>query len=224
MKLVGNLHAYPWKGSDNNCNSYVFANALAGGRHLLVDPGHVQTPGFGEPALDRLTESMTDDGVDPASIGLVVLTHFHPDHCESANVLRERCGARVAIHREEAEIYRAFGGEVDQVLEQGDLELDGESRIRLQIFHSPGHSPGHITLYWPEQKVLIAGDLIFYRSVGRTDLPGGSGAALRESVKQLAELEIHYLLCGHPYGHPGVIEGEAEVRQNFDFLRRYLRF
>ena len=224
MKLVGNLHTYVWEGNDNNCNSYAFAAALEDGRHLLVDPGHVRTPFTGERSLDRLKKSMAADGVDPDRLGLIVLTHFHPDHCEAANVLREQSGAGVAIHQEEAELYRAFGGEVDRVLEEGELELGKDGANRLQIFHCPGHSPGHITIYWEAEKALIAGDLIFYRSTGRTDLPGGSGDMLKASIERLSKLDIHYLLCGHAYGHPGVIEGEAEVRQNFDFLRRYLRF
>jgi hydroxyacylglutathione hydrolase len=224
MKLVGNLHAYVWEGDDNNCNSYAFANALEDGRHLLVDPGHVRTPFYGEQALDRLKRSMAADGVDPAAVGLVILTHFHPDHCEAANVFRRQSNARVAIHQQEAALYRGFGGEVDRELEEGELELGEGGELRLQIYHSPGHSPGHITLYWPEQKALIAGDLIFYRSTGRVDLPGGSGAMLKASIERLSRLEIHYLLCGHAYGHPGVIEGEKEVRRNFDFLRHYLRF
>jgi glyoxylase-like metal-dependent hydrolase (beta-lactamase superfamily II) len=70
--------------------------------------------------------------------------------------------------------------------------------------------------------VLIAGDLIFYRSTGRVDLPGGNPQALRNSIERLSRLEIDYVLCGHPYGHPGVIEGADEVRSNFDFLRNHL--
>ncbi|MFH1834093.1 MAG: MBL fold metallo-hydrolase, partial [bacterium] len=224
MKLVGNLHAYVWEGNDNNCNSYALAGVMPGGKHLLVDPGHIHTPYFREPALDRLKSSMAADGVDPGAVGLVVLTHFHPDHCEAAGVFRKESGARVAIHQDEEAFYRGFGGELDQVLKEGELELGGEERgaLPLQIIHSPGHSPGHITIYCPEQKALIAGDVIFYRSTGRVDLPGGSGRALKASIEKLAELQIDYLLCGHAYGHSGVIEGEQEVRENFEFLRRHV--
>ena len=90
----------------------------------------------------------------------------------------------------------------------------------MDCFHSPGHSPGHITIYWPDKKVLIAGDVIFYRSTGRVDLPGGSAKTLRQSIERLSQLDIEYLLCGHPYGHPGIIRGKAAVQENFEFIKK----
>ena len=111
---------------------------------------------------------------------------------------------------------------MDLFLGEGDLELGREDPVQLRVFHSPGHSPGDTTLYWPEKKVLIAGDLIFYRSTGRVDLPGGDPKALRSSIERLSELDIEYVLCGHPYGHSGIIEGGEEVRRNFEFLRSHI--
>jgi glyoxylase-like metal-dependent hydrolase (beta-lactamase superfamily II) len=224
MRLVGELFAYVWSGRDNNCNRYVLAEVLKDNRHVVIDPGHVTTPALREPGLQRLREEMQGDGLDPDAIGLVLLTHCHPDHSEAAGAIREQTGALVAIHEAEAEIYARFGGKVDLFLGEGDLDLGTASPLQLTVFHSPGHSPGHITLYWPRERVLIAGDLIFYQSTGRVDLPGGDPAALRNSIERLSQLEIDYVLCGHPYGHPGVIEGAEEVRRNFDFLRNHLLF
>ena len=90
MKLVGNLYAYVWQGSDNNCNTYVFAQALNDGRHLVIDPGHVNTPFYQEQGLGRLLKEMEGDGIAGATIGLVILTHAHPDHCEAASAIREK--------------------------------------------------------------------------------------------------------------------------------------
>jgi len=224
MRLVGDLFAYLWSGRDNNCNRYVLAGVLKEGRHVVIDPGHVKTPALREAGLENLRDEMGRDGLDPDAIGLVLLTHCHPDHSEAARVIREKTGALVAIHEAEAAIYARFGGTVDLFLGEGSLALGTESPLELQVFHSPGHSPGHTTIYWPREKVLVAGDLIFYRSTGRVDLPGGDPRALRNSIARLSALEIEYLLCGHPYGHPGIIEGGDEVRRNFDFLRSYLRF
>ncbi len=224
MRLLGELFSYVWSGRDNNCNSYVLAGVLTGDRHVVIDPGHVTTPALQEPALQRLCERMEADGVDPTAIGLVLLTHCHPDHSEAANVLRERTGALVALHEAEADLYARFGGKVDLFLGEGDLELGTQSPVQLEVFHSPGHSPGHTTLYWPREKVLIAGDLIFYRSTGRVDLPGGSAKQLKDSIDRLSQLEIEYVLCGHPYGHSGVIQGADEVEQNFEFLRTHVLF
>jgi len=62
MRIVENLYAYVWQGNDNNCNSYVFAEALNNNRHVVIDPGHVITPFYREPGLGRLFEEMAKDG------------------------------------------------------------------------------------------------------------------------------------------------------------------
>ena len=224
MKLVENLYAYLWQGSDNNCNTYLFANTLDKDRHVIIDPGHVTTPFYREPGLDGLAREMEGDGLKVGAIGLVILTHAHPDHAEGAEVIRENNGALVALHKDDEEMYKKLGGKVDLYLEEGEFELGKEGQTRLYIYHSPGHSPGHITIYWPQQKVLIAGDVIFYRSTGRWDLPGGNVQLLKQSIDRLSELEIEYLLSGHPYGHPGIIRGKEAVQQNFDFVKRNILF
>ena len=220
MRLVNNLYAYVWRGNDNNCNSYLMASTLKSNGHLLVDPGHITTPFYREPGLARLIREMEMDGIDARQIGMIILTHSHPDHCEAAKLIREQNGATVALNKAEEGVYKRLGGEVDIYLEEGDLVLGEEDQLKLNIFHSPGHSPGHVTIYWPEEKVLIAGDVIFYQSTGRVDLPGGSAKALRQSIQRLSELDIEYLLCGHPYGHPGIIKGREAVKENFDFVKR----
>jgi len=163
---------------------------------------------------------METDGIDARQIGMIILTHSHPDHCEAASLIRDQNDATVALNKAEERVYKRLGGTVDFYLEEGDLVLGEDNQLSLNIFHSPGHSPGHVTVYWPEKKALIAGDVIFYQSTGRVDLPGGNANALRQSIQRLSELDIEYLLCGHPYGHPGIIKGKEAVRQNFDFVKR----
>ena len=219
MKLIDNIYHYIWSGQDNNCNSYLLANLLKDGGHVLVDPGHVQTPQSKEPALNQLLSLIQADGLDPRKIGMVLLTHFHPDHCEGAIALQREWDCLVGIHETEAEFFAQYGGVTDLFLQEGNLEFSNETTMDLQIYHSPGHSPGHVTIYDPALKVLIAGDLIFYRSTGRADLPGGSSEQMKQSIKRLAELDIEYLLCGHPYGHPGVLKGKKEIQENFDTIK-----
>jgi len=221
MNITDNLYAYVWRGRDNNCNSYVFAHVLTDGRHAIVDPGHIVTPYFQEPALERLSEGMARDGIADAGVGLIILTHAHPDHCEAAVAFREQGRSLVALHEADEPNYRMMGGKVDIFLENGTLELGKEKTAKLQIFHTPGHTPGHIAIYWPERKVLIAGDCIFYRSIGRTDFPGGDARALQKSIAVLSELDVEYLLCGHPYGNSGIIRGREAVRDNFKFIKNF---
>jgi len=82
---------------------------------------------------------------------------------------------------------------------------------RLQVLHTPGHSPGSLTFYWPEAKALFTGDVIFAASLGRTDFPQGSGEQLKASIRRLAELEVEYLFPGHMQ----MIRGRQAVKNNF---------
>ena len=224
MKLLENLYAYIWQGNDNNCNTYLFANVLNHNRHVIIDPGHITTPYYREPGFESVAKEMEKDGLEASAIGLVVLTHSHTDHCEAAKMIRGRNRALVALHEAEEGFYQRSGGTVDFCLQEGELELGKADKMKLNIYHSPGHSPGHITIFWPAEKVLIAGDVVFYRSTGRFDLLGGSIELLRQSIGRLAELDIEYLLCGHPYGHPGILKGKEAIRANFDFVKRSILF
>ena len=221
MRIVENLYAYVWQGRDNNCNSYVFANALSEGKHVVVDPGHLITPYYRESGLDQLLEGMERDGISGSLIGLVVLTHAHPDHSEAAVTLRENQNALVSVHEADEPGYRALGGKTDIFLNEGELNFSGEKTLRLQIYHSPGHTPGHIAICWPEQKALIAGDCIFYRSTGRTDFQGGDARSLRRSIDRLSNLDIEFLLCGHAYGHSGILKGREEIQENFQYIKAF---
>ena len=67
-------------------------------------------------------------------------------------------------------------------------ELVNEGMSELEILHTPGHTPGSICLYWPEEKTLLSGDTLFYMGYGRTDLPGGDADLLFRSLGQLFAL------------------------------------
>jgi len=72
--------------------------------------------------------------------------------------------------------------EADVYLEEGDLITFGNQQ--LSVLFVPGHSPGHIAFYNENEKTLIAGDVLFLNSIGRTDLPGGNHTTLIESIHQ----------------------------------------
>ncbi|MBI4317523.1 MAG: MBL fold metallo-hydrolase [Chloroflexi bacterium] len=246
MELTTDVFCYQWRGQANGCNSYAIRYLVNGvPRYALIDPGQraVALPFFDsargrmatardDRVLETLLGSMKKDGIQPEEIGLIINTHCHPDHCEAAPELKKRTGAPIALHRGDKVLYaqavgKRYNGdddageavtEPDIYLEEGDLRLGSPDPITLKVLHTPGHSPGSISLYWPERKTLIAGDVVFYRSFGRYDTYGGDLLTLKDSITRLSKLDVEYLLTGHPYGHPGIIKGKREVEANFRFI------
>ena len=139
---------------------------------------------------------MRNDGFKSEDIGLIINTHSHPDHCQANEVLIEKNQALVALSKEEDEFRNTLSGRLYSMLgieasrftpffylKEGNLILGASNGVEIQIFLTPGHSPGSICLYWPENKILITGDVIFYSSIGRTDFPGGSYQQIIDSIK-----------------------------------------
>jgi hydroxyacylglutathione hydrolase len=241
MRLIDNLYCYLWQGKGNNCHSYVFAGVLRGDRpHVLIDPGHTVNE-LGERCFERLVSSMEREGIKAEDIGLIIDTHCHPDHCEANQLFVAKSKAKkgkgkakqalIALHRDEDEYRKGAGKgllsrlpseaefEPNLYLKEGELNLGKEGKLTLNILHTPGHSPGSISIYWPDNKVLISGDVIFSGGIGRTDLPGGSSMTLKQSIERLSQLDIEYLLPGHSTEFGDIIRGGDKVRQNFAFIR-----
>ncbi|MCL0099077.1 MBL fold metallo-hydrolase [Dehalococcoidia bacterium] len=240
MRFANNLYAYLWRGRGNNCHSYLFSNVLRGKRpHVLIDPGHVVNE-MSEKCLEKLTSAMLRDDIAPGEIGLIINTHSHPDHCEANLALAQMNSesgagggqALIAIGKIEDEYRRTIAEkmsrmlgltvefEPDFYLQEGELNLGrGDEKLNLQIIHTPGHSPGSICIYSPENKVLITGDVVFNGSVGRTDLPGGDSRTLKQSIEKLSELDVEYLLPGHSTNYGDIIRGKNNVVQNFASIR-----
>ncbi|MCL0102509.1 MBL fold metallo-hydrolase [Dehalococcoidia bacterium] len=240
MKLVDNIHAYLWRGRGNNCHSYLFTDVLRGKRpHVLIDPGHVVNE-LSEKCLEKLTSAMQQDGIPPERIGLIVNTHSHPDHCEANEAMAQMNSgsgtdgdrALIAIDKTEDEYRRTIAEQMSRMLgltvefepdfylQEGELNLGrGDEKLNLQIIHTPGHSPGSICIYSPENKVLITGDVVFNGSVGRTDLPGGDSRTLKQSIEKLSNLDVEYLLPGHSTNYGDIIRGKNNVAQNFASIR-----
>ena len=214
MKLLDNLYSYPWESMvENNCNTYVVDGKVP----TLIDPGHHHL-------FAKLRDAMAADGFQPADIRLIIATHSHPDHFEAAQDFLN-LDTLIALHPEAEQFIEVHGDHffrvlgkslppyrVDFHLVEGDLEA-GEHR--LQVIETPGHAPGSICLYWPEARALFTGDVIFSQSLGRTDLPGGNGALLKEAIDRLVDLEVDLLLPGHG----PVVQGKAEVSKNFHIVR-----
>jgi len=149
---------------------------------FVVDPGgHV---GAIRSALDR-------HGLECKTI---INTHAHFDHVGGNAELKKATSAELLIHPAEAELLPVLSHQgqmfgitledsppADRTIEEGDLvELDG---IKLEVLHTPGHSPGSICLVVAGEGMILVGDLVFQGSIGRTDFPGGSMQTLVENVK-----------------------------------------
>lgn len=229
MRIVDCLYAYLWRGRDNNCNSYLFAKVLGEEKHVLIDPGHIITPAYREQGLTRLIRQIELDGFKIEDIGLIILTHGHIDHCQAVPKLIEKTKALLYLHEKDKEIAEMMGVKLkpNRYLKEGQLIFDGENKVNLELYHTPGHSPGHLSIYWPENKVLITGDVIFYQGVGRTDFgpdPRKNLILLKQSVERLSQLDVEYLLPGHNYNFPpahiGYLKGKEEIGGNFTLIKR----
>jgi len=99
-------------------------------------------------------------------------------------------------------------------IKQGGFTVEGSD---FEVWHTPGHSPGSVTLYWPLNKVLFTGDLVFKEGFGRVDFPGGDGERLKDSIRRIAGIDAQWLLPGHG----DIIAGADAVRSNFDELESF---
>jgi hydroxyacylglutathione hydrolase len=100
--------------------------------------------------------------------------------------------------------------DAEHTLEGGEkLELAG---FEIDVLFTPGHSPGHVTFHIPDEAAIFSGDVLFQGSVGRTDLPGGDGQTLMETLKMLAG-KLSDETVVHP-GHMGITTIGAERATN----------
>lgn len=129
------------------------------------------------------------------SISYLIDTHGHFDHVGGNRAFIEATGARFLIHQKDAFLLsmatvsaREFGVEAENSPQPDDFLTDGMiiqfGVQRLEIIHTPGHSPGGCSIYSAEAGAVFTGDTLFNGSAGRTDLPGGSMEVLMRSIRE----------------------------------------
>jgi glyoxylase-like metal-dependent hydrolase (beta-lactamase superfamily II) len=196
-------------------------------RAAIIDPGA---------DADRILATVARLALEP---DVMLLTHGHLDHAGAAAEVKEELD-RIRSARGEAAIpllgpddrdrflletiEQVAGGYgikgmrnvlPDRWLREGDTVSIGS--LRLAVFHTPGHTPGHISFVDLKHRFAIVGDVLFHNSVGRTDFPYGDTNALLDSIrtKLLPLGDDIAFTCGHG---PGSTFGEE--RANNPFLRR----
>ena len=161
-----------------NC-SLIWCTATSAG--AFVDPG-------GD--LDRLKAAAADQKV---RIEKILLTHGHIDHCGSAGILADELGVPIEGPHEDDRYWiarleddgRNYGirgqpFEPTRWLENGDAVEVGA--LSLDVYHCPGHTPGHVVFHHAPSKLAIVGDVLFRGSIGRTDFPLGNHEQLIDAI------------------------------------------
>jgi len=165
----------------------------------VVDPG-------GD--LDRVLAQVEHEKVD---LKQILIPHAHIDHAGGAAELSRRAGVPIVGPQREDQFWidalpsqsQMFGFpqvetfQPERWLEQGDRVMVGQSV--LEVRHCPGHTPGHVIFYQPQDQVAIVGDVLFHGSIGRTDFPRGDHAILIRSIReQLLSLDDSVqIISGH---------------------------
>ncbi len=168
------VRTFPLGPLETNCYlAYVNGNAI------VVDPG-----GDPAPIIAFLQEK-------ELTLTHILNTHLHFDHIFGNDALQDVTKAPIYANQEDAYLLDTELGKggvwglpkVDDFtfkpISPGELTL---LDTPCQVLHTPGHTPGSLTFYFPEHSAAFVGDLIFNRSVGRTDFPGGDFETLRRSV------------------------------------------
>lgn len=223
MKIIEPIHALeiPFKvpvSPEIHIDRLVFAYLIFGKKITLIDSGVAGTESI-------IFDYIKKNGRYPHEISTLILSHSHPDHIGSAQIIKEATDCRVLCHPAEKDwvedvekqarerpvpgFHSLVGGSipVDDLLQDEDL-LRIEESIQCKVIHTPGHSAGSISLYFEDEKVLFSGDAFPVPG----DLPVYDDIAIcAASIKKLKEIEgIEILLSSW----------EAPIRGNDKINRR----
>jgi glyoxylase-like metal-dependent hydrolase (beta-lactamase superfamily II) len=162
------------------CNCSIFGDEQSR-EALVVDPGD---------DIARVLAVVKRHGL---TVKAIVITHAHIDHIGGAQKLKQATGAPVYMNPDDAELQEMMDVqagwlgvrppeqvEIDAPAKDGDKLVVGTTEFH--VLHTPGHTQGSISLWIPSERKLVAGDTLFRDSIGRTDLPGGDGRQILQSI------------------------------------------
>jgi hydroxyacylglutathione hydrolase len=163
------------------CNCSVIGDEISR-EAIVIDPGD---------DVSKIVEILERNRL---TVKMIVITHAHIDHIGGAAKLRAQTGAPVYMHEadkmlsDRLDVQAMWLGVetpkdpgIDKPAREGDVIRAGS--IEAHVLHTPGHTPGSISLYLPLENKLIAGDTLFEGSIGRTDLPGGDTEQISRSIR-----------------------------------------
>jgi hydroxyacylglutathione hydrolase len=153
-------------------------------------------------------------------IEAILLTHSHWDHIAEAALLKEKLQAPVFIHEEDAEnlinpgsdklplLFPVKGTQPDVFLQDKQIITVGE--LKIEVIHTPGHTPGGVCFYLAEQNTLFSGDTLFCGTIGNLSFPTARPELMWMSLKKLAQLpKDTKVYPGH--GDPTLIGDESWI-------------
>lgn len=197
-------------------NTYIIYNEF--NDCVIIDPGC-----YFDDEKDALLQFIKEMGLKPQ---MLLNTHCHLDHVFGNRFIAEKFNLKLHLHEKDKPVldfapasglmynlpFDNYSGELI-FLEEGQPVVIGDDT--MNILFTPGHSPGSISFYSPVYKFIISGDVLFYHSIGRTDIPLGDPVTLIKSIKEKllvlpGETVVH---SGH-----GPVTSIAEEKQFNPFL------
>lgn len=180
-----------------NCYFYIDSHSKSG---FIIDPG-------AQPGL--ILDTVIRNGWN---IEKILLTHGHFDHFGAAVQLKERLGAPIYIYPSDAPYLinpdlnlsgnypnPIIVSHYEELYDNEIIHLKSNSGFYLKVIHTPGHTPGSVTFWSPEEKIAFVGDLLYQHGPGLTNFPGGNRKELERSIvdKILTLPDDTLLLSGH---------------------------
>ncbi len=176
--ILKELKIDTWVGDPTNC--YIILDEKSK-EIMVIDPA-------GD--VDKIVELIN---ILEGKLKYIYLTHCHGDHITGVTELKNRCGGKILIHREDAEGLNDANINLTPYIREERIELEADSRVddndlihlgdlEFKVIHTPGHTKGGTCLYIESEKCLFSGDTLFRGTWGRTDVPTGSIEDIMNSI------------------------------------------